>query len=81
MPNTSVNATSVTVEVGYTTERPVVPDQRWSYVTVPLYIRDTGDPASVRNAELVAMAEALGAVEGRRPVVMVTSMRIVMEVL
>lgn len=67
----------VTVEVGYSTRRPVVPGERWSYVTLPLSVQDTSDPGSVRTAEWWAMAEAYGAVLSRRPVAMVTSMCIV----
>lgn len=76
-----MSAASVTVEVGYTTQRPVRPDQHYSYVTIPLCITDTGSDTAVKHAEQYAVMEAHGMVAARRPVVMVTSTRIVQETL
>jgi hypothetical protein len=59
-----MSATTVTVAVGYS-RRPVQPDQNISAVIVPLHIADTGDPASVRSAEMYATIEAYGLVLAR----------------
>jgi len=80
-----MSATTITVAVGYS-RRPIHPDQSISAVTVPLHIADTGDPASVRQAEMYAMIEAYGLVLARLKSTgdhegVITSMEIVGETL
>jgi hypothetical protein len=73
---------AVTVAVGWTDQRPVVPDQYVSCVTVPLAIADTADDGAVRLAALRATLAAFEAVTarskaGRWPKVeMITSLNI-----
>lgn len=79
---------TITVAVGWTSVRPVIPDQHISAVTVPLHLPAVVDDAAVRIAERHAMVKAFETVAARThatqwmpKVEMITSMNIVKEVL
>lgn len=87
-----MSTASITVAVGWTSVRPVIPDQHISYVTVPIECAEFGfaidGMRGLRAFERIAILEAFGVVAARThatqwmpKVEMITSMNIVKETL
>lgn len=66
----------VSVAVGWTTTRPIIPDEHVSFICLAVEPDDPTDPASVARAELGATLTAAQWVMGRRGAQMPTSTRI-----